>query len=176
MIVSVVIAGEVGFWVALALALAVRYLFRWRRVGTALLLTVPLIDLVVLGATVLDLRRGATADWAHGLAAVYVGFSVAYGHQLVRWADGHAAHRLAGGPVPVKPPRYGTARAVHEWKIFARTLLAAVITAALITAMIALVGDAARTAALTQWYGTTAWITGISLVIAVSYTVFPKRR
>ncbi|MDH6127983.1 hypothetical protein [Kitasatospora sp. GP82] len=176
MAVSVVIAGEAGFWVVLVLALATRYLLGWRRVGTALLLAVPLIDLIVLGATVLDLRHGAPAEWAHGLGAAYVGFSVAYGHYLVRWADAHAAHRLAGGPAPVKPPKYGAARAAHEWRIFARTLVGAAITAALIAGMIALVDDTARTAALTRWYGTMAWVTGISLVVAASYTVFPKRR
>ncbi|GAA0668825.1 hypothetical protein GCM10010193_20860 [Kitasatospora atroaurantiaca] len=176
MIVSVVIAGEAGFWVVLALALASRYLIGWRRVSTALLLALPLIDLVVLGATVLDLRHGTTASWTHGLAAAYVGFSAAYGHYLVTWADAHFAHRFAGGPTPVKPPKYGAARAAHEWRIFARTLLAAAITAGLVAGMAALVGDAAQTAGLTRWYGTMGLVTGISLVIAASYTVFPKKQ
>ncbi|MFE4601036.1 hypothetical protein ACFRKE_09275, partial [Kitasatospora indigofera] len=61
MIVTVVPAGEAGFWVVLALGLAARYLLRWRRTGAALLLCLPLVDLLVLGATVLDLRHGAAA-------------------------------------------------------------------------------------------------------------------
>ncbi|GAA2265504.1 MULTISPECIES: hypothetical protein [Kitasatospora] len=173
--VSLIVAGEIGFWMVLAAALAARYLLRWRRVSAALLVALPLIDLLLLAATVQDLRHGTVADWTHGLAASYVGFSVGYGHYLVTRADGHFAHRFAGGPPPAKPPRYGSARAVHEWRIFARTLLSAVVTVALIAGMTALVGDAARTAALTRWYRTMAWVTGINLVIAASYTVFPKR-
>ncbi|MGK4583004.1 hypothetical protein [Kitasatospora sp. HPMI-4] len=173
--VSLILAGEIGFWVVLAAALAARYLLRWRRAGTALLVALPLIDLLVLAATVRDLRHGTVADWTHGLAASYVGFSVGYGHYLVAWADARFAHRFAGGPPPVRPPKYGSARAAHEWRIFARTLVSAAVTVALIAGMTALVGDTARTAALTQWYRSMAWVTGISLVVAASYTVFPKR-
>ncbi|MER8183748.1 hypothetical protein [Kitasatospora sp. NPDC094015] len=169
------VAGEVGFWVLLALALAARYLLRRRAVSTALLLALPLVDLVILGATVADLRRGAVADWSHGLAACYVGFSAGYGHALVRRADAHAAHRLAGGPRPPRPPKYGRERAAYEWRIFFRTLAAAVITVVLIAGVQALVGDPARTAGLDPWYPRAAAVTGISLLIAASYTVLPTR-
>ncbi|GHH61688.1 hypothetical protein GCM10018781_08500 [Kitasatospora indigofera] len=175
MIVTVVPAGEAGFWVVLALGLAARYLLRWRRTGAALLLCLPLVDLLVLGATVLDLRQGAAARASHGLAAAYVGFTAAYGHSLVVWADARFAHRFAGGPKPPAAPKYGRARAAHEWRIFRRTLLAAGLTVALVSLMILLVDDPARTGALTAWYPRTAWVTGISLVVAASYTVFPKR-
>ncbi|WP_457030577.1 hypothetical protein [Kitasatospora sp. P5_F3] len=175
MIVTLVVAGEIGFWVVLALALAARYLLRWRTVSTALLLGLPLIDLVILLLTVLDLRHGTVASWTHGLAAAYVGFSVAYGHYLVTWADARVQHRFAGGPEPVAAPKYGSARAVHEWKIFARTTLAAAITLTLIAAMTWLVDDPARTGALDFWYRRMGWVLAISLVIAGSYTVFPKK-
>jgi len=101
--VSLIVAGEVGFWVVLAAGLGLRYGLRLRRAGAALLVLLPVVDLVILAATVADLRGGAVADWTHGLAASYVGFSVAYGHYLVRWADGHAAHRrgLEAAPLPV---------------------------------------------------------------------------
>ncbi|MEV0600960.1 hypothetical protein AB0I82_16910 [Streptomyces sp. NPDC050315] len=48
----------------------------------------PLLELVLLVLTGLDLRNGAQADWKHGPAAVYLGITVAYGHCTVRWADG----------------------------------------------------------------------------------------
>ncbi|MFC9326499.1 hypothetical protein [Kitasatospora sp. NPDC057015] len=175
MIVTVVVAGEVGFWLVLAAGLAARYLLGLRRLGAALLLGLPLVDLVVVGATVLDLRHGATASATHGLAAAYVGFTAAYGHSLVRWADARAAHRFAGGPKPPGAPKYGRARAVHEWRIFGRTLLGAAVTVALIAAMILLAGDSDRSDALTAWYLRMAWVTGVSLVVAASYTVFPKQ-
>ncbi|MEV6210644.1 hypothetical protein [Kitasatospora sp. NPDC051914] len=173
--VSLIVAGEVGFWVVLAAALAARYVLHLRRVSTGLLVLLPVVDLVILAATVADLRGGATADWTHGLAASYVGFSVAYGHYLVRWADGHAAHRLAGAPKPAGPPKYGSARAAHEWRMFARTVVAAALTVALVFAVQRLVGDAPRTEGLDPWYPRMALVVGINLLIAGSYTVFPKR-
>ncbi|MFI5532656.1 hypothetical protein ACIA8O_29395 [Kitasatospora sp. NPDC051853] len=175
MIVTLIVAGEVGFWVLLALALAVRYLLKWRTVSNALLLGLPLIDLVILALTVVDLRGGTTASWTHGLAASYVGFSVAFGHSLVTWADGHFQHRFAGGPRPPKAPKYGAARAAHEWRIFVRTAIAAVITVALIAGVTWLVGDAEQTRALNAWYQRMGLVTGINLVIAASYTVWPKK-
>ncbi|MFG2818027.1 hypothetical protein ACGFX4_01250 [Kitasatospora sp. NPDC048365] len=169
--VSLIVAGEIGFWVLLALALVVRYVLAWRRASTTLLLLLPVVDLVILGATVADLRGGATADWTHGLAASYVGFSVAYGHRLVTWADAHAAHRLAGGPVPPRPPKYGRERAAYEWRTFGLTLLSCTVTVALIAA-VQLLADAP---ALDSWYRRMALVAGINLLIAASYTVFPKR-
>ncbi|WP_030268033.1 hypothetical protein [Streptomyces sp. NRRL B-24484] len=172
--VPLIVAGEIGFWVVLAVALAVRYGLRLRRTGAVLLALLPVVDLLILAATVADLRGGAVADWTHGLAASYVGFSVAYGHYLVRWADGHAAHRLSGAPRPAGPPKYGPARAAHEWRMFLRTLVASALTVVLIAAVQWLVGDAARTAGLDSWYPRMALVVGINLVIAASYTVFPK--
>ena len=73
MILAVIVAVEIAFWVLLAAGLTARYLLRLPRVGAGLLIAVPLVDLVLLGATVIDLRGGATASAAHGLAAVYIG-------------------------------------------------------------------------------------------------------
>ncbi|MFB7943560.1 hypothetical protein ACFC6L_01450 [Kitasatospora phosalacinea] len=173
--VSLIVAGEVGFWVVLAAGLLARYGLRLRRSGAAVLALLPVVDLVILAATVADLRGGATADWTHGLAAAYVGFSLAYGHRLVRWADGHAAHRLAGGPKPAGMPKYGAARARYEWGVFALTLLAAAVTVVLVAAVQWLAGDGARTAALDSWYPRMGLVVGVNLLVAASYTLFPKR-
>lgn len=110
MILAVIAACEIGFWVVLLAGLATRYLLRRRRLGGVLLAAVPLVDLVLLGATVLDLRDGATAGFAHGLAAAYLGFSVVFGPSMVRVADERFAHRFAGGPPPGRPPRTGRRR------------------------------------------------------------------
>src|SRR5215813_11115023 len=110
--VPFIVGGEIAFWVVLGAGLAARYLLRWRRVSTVLLIGVPLVDVVIFVATAVDLARGATADFSHGLAAAYIGFSVAFGPGLVRWADQRFAHRFAGGPPPWKPPKGGRARMV----------------------------------------------------------------
>ncbi len=58
----------------------------------------------------IDLARGATAGFGHGLAAAYLGFSVAFGHGLIRRADERFAHRFAGGTAPAPRPRHGRVR------------------------------------------------------------------
>ncbi|MEU1009354.1 hypothetical protein [Streptomyces sp. NPDC005890] len=175
MIVGLIIACEVAFWVLLAAGLAFRYAFRMPRTGLALLLCEPLLEIVLFAVTAVDLRNGAEPDWRHGLAAVYIGFTVGLGHSTIRWADARVAHRFAGGPPPVKPPRYGTARAVHEWKVAGRWILASAVSLALLQGAVWYVGDAGDAGSLRAWQTRMLWVIGINVVIAASYTLFPKR-
>ena len=176
MLVAVIVACEVAFWVLLGAGLVSRYLLRWPRVGAALLVCVPLVDLVLLAASVVDLRRGSTATTAHGLAAAYIGFSVAFGHGTIRWSDEHFAHRFAGGPPPQRAPRYGWARTRHEWREWGKAVLGWAIACGLLLAAILLVDDAARTEQLR------GWIVRLSVILVVwllgwpvFYTIWPKR-
>jgi len=73
---------------------------------------------------VIDLRRGGEPSFSHSLAAIFIGVSVAFGHQTIKWADKWAAHWLAGAPRPVKPPKGGPARARRERQGWFRHLLA----------------------------------------------------
>ncbi|WP_049578176.1 hypothetical protein [Streptomyces sp. SBT349] len=175
MIVALIAAAEVGFWLVLGAGLAVRYLLRMPRLSAVLLVCVPLIDVLLLTATAVDLARGAEPSAAHGLAALYLGFTVGYGHYTIAWADRHAAHRLAGGPRPQKPPRYGMARARHEWRIWSMTLVAVLIALAVLQVMIWAIGDADRTESLRGWQWTALRVVGIHGLIALSYSVFPRR-
>ncbi|MFF3614702.1 hypothetical protein [Streptomyces sp. NPDC002580] len=174
MIVGLIVACEVAFWVLLAAGLAVRYLLKWRRTGLALLLGEPLLELVLFAVTAADLRNGAEPGPEHGLAALYIGFTVAYGHLTIRWLDGHAAHRLAGGPRPPGPPRHGMARAAHEGRLWLRTVLAAVVACALLQGAVRYVGDGA-TESLRGYQWTALRVVAIHGVIALSYLVLPKR-
>ncbi|GLW99990.1 hypothetical protein Misp02_40770 [Microtetraspora sp. NBRC 16547] len=172
---AVIIGCEVGFWVFLALGLLARYALRMRRTGATLLLAVPLLDLILLVATVVDIRGGAVATWQHGLAAAYLGFSVMFGHRTIKWADAWFSHRFAGGPRPWKPPAGGMARARYEWGIWLRIAAAYGITCALLLAMIRLIGDPARTEALSQFMLGTAKVPLFALLWPVSYTIWPKK-
>src|SRR3712207_9123476 len=107
MLIALIVATEIAFWVLLAAGLATRYLLRWKRTSTVLLASVPLVDLVLLVATTIDLAGGATARGAHGIADAYIGFSVAFGPRPIRWADQSFHHRFAGGPEPRASPRGG---------------------------------------------------------------------
>lgn len=175
MIVALIIACEVGFWVLLMLGLMLRYLAKMKRASVAVLLCEPLLELVLLVATAIDLKNGAEPDMKHGIAAAYIGYSVALGHQTIKWVDARVAHRFFGGPPPVKPPKYGTARAVHEWKTAARWVLAAAIAMALLQGAIWYVGDDGNIGSLRDWQSKMLLLIGINLAIAVSYTVWPKR-
>ncbi|MFD3676492.1 hypothetical protein [Streptomyces sp. NPDC058613] len=174
MIVTVIIACEVGFWVLLAAGLSLRYLARMPRLGAAVLLCEPVLELVLLAVTAIDLRNGAVPDWKHGLAALYLGYTVAYGHYTVKWLDGHAAHRLAGGPQPAGAG-YGKARAVHEWKLWVRTVVAAAVALGLLQAAIWYVGDAGDVSSLEATQYAALRVAGIHALIAVAYTIWPKK-
>ncbi len=163
MIVAVIVACEVGFWVLLAAGLLARYGLRRPRLGAALLIGVPLVDLVLLAATVVDLRGGAVATAAHALAAVYIGFSVVFGHRTIRAVDARVAHRFAGGPAPSKPRR----GAAHEWAQWLRGLGAWAIACGLLAVAIVVVGDAGRTAELA------GWIEGLTVVVVVWLGIGP---
>lgn len=172
MIVTLIVVCEIAFWVAIGAGLIARYPLRRPRLGLVILASVPLIDLMLLIATAVNLRAGATAGVAHGLAAIYIGFSLAYGHRLIHWADVRFAHRFAGGPAPVK--LYGAAYSLHCWGDVARTSVAAVVAGGLTAGLIAWVGDSTRTAALQDNYRWLGLIFVIDLAWAISTLIWPR--
>ncbi|MET9801208.1 hypothetical protein [Streptomyces sp. NPDC006368] len=175
MIVALIVICEVGFWVLLAAGLAARYLLKRPRTGAALLLCEPLLEVVLLVVTAIDLKNGADPSAKHGLAALYIGYTVGHGHRTVKWLDGHAAHRLAGAPRPPGPPRHGMARARHEGRIWLGTLLGAAVATALLWLAVLYVDDPSRTGSLEQWM-TVAWrAAGVHGLIALTYAIRPKK-
>ena len=130
MIVGVIVACEIAFWVFVAAGLGARYVLRRERLGMGLLIAAPAADLVLLSVTAFDLGRGGHATFAHGLAAAYLGFSVAYGHRLIAWADRRAAHLRDGTPLPARP--FGREYTRQCWADVPRTLLALAVTAGIV--------------------------------------------
>ncbi len=147
-----IVACEVMFWVAMIAGLAVRYLLRREGISRALLLSLPVIDILLLAFTALDLRAGNAATFAHGLATAYVGFTVAFGSIAVGWADSHFSHRFAAGPAPVKAPDRGWKAVRYDLQLWFRCIVAWVIALSLLSALIAYVGDGARTEPLHLWF------------------------
>jgi hypothetical protein len=169
-ILVAVITCEVGFWVVLAAGLVARYPLRRRRLGAVLLACVPVVDLALLVLTIVDLQHGARAEFAHGLAAVYLGFSVVFGHSMVRWADSRFAHRFAGGPAPEPKPLSGTwPRVRREWREFAMASVAVALSATLLLGAIAVTGSTADTTQLR------AWLPRLVLVLLVWLIGWPLR-
>ena len=173
MILGAIIACEVAFWVLILGGLATRYLARRPRAGAALLFAAPAVDVLLLVLVAVDLMNGGTASWHHGMAALYIGISVAYGHRMIAWADAKFATRFRGAPPRPKPA--GAAYTAACWKDAARTLLAVAIAGTILGGLIVVVGDPARTEALSGFFPLLGLILGIDVVWAISYTIWPKK-
>lgn len=170
-----IIACEIGFWVFVIAGLVARYIFKKDKLSIILFICTPLVDLVLLFATYFDLLNGAVADFIHGLAAIYIGVSVAYGKQMIAWADKQFAYRFAGGERPVKKKLYGMEYAREERKGWYRHFLAYVIGAGILGLIILTIGYSEQTENLVR--PLMVWILAVAIdfVVSFSYTIFPKR-
>jgi hypothetical protein len=128
-IVTAIAAVEVAFWVLLAAGLAARYVFNRRRLSTVLLASVPLADVVLLAVTAAHLAGGAQAEPTHGLAALYLGFSVVFGPSIVAAADRRAGRHSTPAPQ------------VSHWQWWLRAVKASALAAAVLAVLVALADD-----------------------------------
>jgi hypothetical protein len=147
-----IVGCEIAFWLVLLLSLVFRYLLRKQMLSKWLLWSLPLIDLLLLGFTALDLRSGTTATFAHGLAAAYLGFTVAFGSTVIKWADERFAHRYAAGPKPKLLPTTGWEVVRFDLKLWLRCIVACIIALALLELIIAFVANDTATQPLLIWY------------------------
>lgn len=168
-----IIASDVLFWVLLAAGLYARYAAGLRRLGAVLLLCVPLVDVVLLAATVISVRRGDEPGVWHGLSAAYLGLTVVYGHRAVRWADARFARRYGGAPPAERPTLYGRAAVLDAWRNWLTFLLAFAISAALILGLVALAGGTERGAPFLVWLNPLGKIALYSLVAPLLTTLWP---
>lgn len=175
MLIALIIAAEIAFWLILLSGLATRYAFRRPRLGMALLVATPFVDLLLLAATTIDLRRGGEAALPHALAAVYIGVTVAWGHRMVSWADARFAHRFAGGAPPERPPRTGRRHAARELREWLRHTVAWATGVALLGFGVLLVGNLDRTSALLNVAALWTLVLAIDFLISFSYTLWPRR-
>jgi hypothetical protein len=175
-LVAFIILAEIAFWSLLLSGLAARYLLRRPRLGLGLLVATPFVDLALLVATTIDLRRGGEAALAHALAAVYIGVSIAWGHRIVRWTDVRFAHRFAGGPAPERPARTGRLHAARERREWIRHLTAWGTGIALLGLGVLIAGDVDRTMALVNVAVLWTFVLAIDFAISFSYTLWPRSR
>jgi hypothetical protein len=153
----VIVACEVGLWVLLGLGMVLRYMARLRRTSTVVLAGIPLLDLVLVIATAIDLHSGAEVGFVHVLAGFYLGSSLAFGPALVRWADVRFAHRFASGPAPQKAPKHGPERVAHLMREWYRVLGTVAIASAVLVVLILFFAAPEDQAGLRWWIGR-AWV------------------
>ncbi|WP_299049934.1 hypothetical protein [uncultured Nocardioides sp.] len=172
--IAAIVAAEVAFWVFLLGGLTARYVLRLRRPSSVLLVCVPLVDVVLLLVVGVDVARGAEPTRAHALAAVYLGFTVAFGHSVVRWADVRFAHRFADGPAPSSPSKGSPAAVRALWVEWSRVVVASVLACGALLAMVAAGGEPVPTTldeASTHPYWSTMLLLG--LVTAIWFLAGP---
>lgn len=159
----------------LALGLFVRFVLNLSTLSKYILLCVPLLDIALLVATIIDLDSGKPAEFAHGLAAAYLGFTVIFGHSIIQWADGYVSYKFYNGK-NLTTTVHGWAYAKYEWGQWLKGLLACVIAAVLLFIAILYIDNPKRTEALTEWYSHLFWLLAIWLVgWPLWYTIFPKK-
>lgn len=177
MLLWLIIGCEIGFWVFLFCGLFIRYILKCPRAGKMVLLCVPLLDLVLLLATAIDLHNGAVAEFAHGLAALYLGFTIVYGPEVIKWLDQLAAQRFASAKKVEVLERYGREHTLYEWRQWLKAVLAGGIASVLLIAAIVYVGEPERTAQLREWFNYIFWVLAIWLVCwPLWYSFMPKKK
>lgn len=176
MILTLIIVCEIGFWLFVIAGLIARYIFKQRKIGACLLACTPIIDLILIVVTVVDLKGGETASFFHGLAAVYVGVTIAFGHRMIQWADRQFAYRFSTGSKPVSEKKYGKLHAKEERGGWYRHLAAWGIGSVLLILMIWLVGNPLQTKELRYIINWWLLVLGIDFIISFSYTLWPKKQ
>ena len=174
LIAWLIVISEVGFWVLILAGLVTRYILKLKKIGLILLALTPVIDLILLVATSVDLYRGATASKVHAIAAIYIGVSIAFGKSMIQWADRHFQYYvMKQGPKPVK--RFGMDYAKHYFKSWGQHVLAYAIGAGILFALIFLIDAPSRTEVLDQFIKLWTLVLGIDFLIAISHFIWPKR-
>lgn len=176
MLFWLIIGCEIGFWIFLFLGLFIRYILKFPRISKAVLLCVPLLDLILLYVTAVDLYNGATAEFAHGLAAVYLAFTVVYGGGVIKWLDQYAAYKFASGKKIEEFSKYGWNHTIYEWKQWLKGVGAGSLAVILLFIAIKYVDQPEKTQALYEWFYYIFWVLVIWFACwPLWYTLFPKK-
>ncbi|TCP66521.1 hypothetical protein [Baia soyae] len=169
-----IVACEVMFWVVIGLGLVTRYVLKMKRLGLFLLSLTIVIDLALLVITGIDLYNGATATVAHGIAAVYIGISIAFGKSMVQWTDERFQYYvLKQGDKPVE--RFGMEYARHYLKGWFRHVIAYGIGAGLLVGMIYWINEPSQTKAFNGILRGWSVVLGIDLSITISNFIWPRK-
>jgi hypothetical protein len=175
-VLAVIVGCEVGFWVVVFTALAVRYLLHRRWASTAVLALLPVLDVVLLIAVGLDLQRGSEVETVHRLAGIYLGVTVAFGHYLVSWTDVRFAHWFAEGPPPPAREKKGPSAFRYEVAMFGRWICAAAVSILAVMLLSATVADSDQANALYGTLPTLGTITVVWFLTGPAWSLFDIKR
>jgi hypothetical protein len=176
MLLWFIIGCEIGFWIFLFLGCSSGTYLKYPRTGKAVLFCVPLLDLILLFATAIDLHEGTVAEFAHGLAAVYLGFTVVYGSGVIKWLDQYVVYKFASGEKMNEPSTHGWSHAIYELKQWLKGVGAGAIAVISLFCAIKFVNQTEKTQLLHDWFHYIFWFLAMWFVCwPLWYTLFPKK-
>lgn len=174
MITLLIILAEISFWIFIVAGLFARYVWKREKLSWYFFAMVPIIDLMLLLLTYFDLRAGAIATSAHGIAVIYIGCSIAFGKQMIEWADVRFQYYvLKTGFLPKK--KVGMERRKQEIKGWLKHVYAYVIGNAFLWIMIFSLGLDEQTIALFHTSKFWTFILAIDLLVSLSYIIAPPK-
>ncbi|MDZ7917352.1 MAG: hypothetical protein U5O16_36925 [Rhodococcus sp. (in: high G+C Gram-positive bacteria)] len=165
---TAIVVCEIFFWVVLLAGLSVRYHLRRRRLSWLLLASTPLIDVVLLVLTLGDLARGSDSHFTHGLSAFYIGYSVFFGPQTIRWLDRWAAYRVGVGRKPVKLDQRVRDSAPYQWGQFRKAMYAC---GSVVVILVACLSVSEQSAQFWIWY----WLIATVFTVLLWFSIGPVR-
>ena len=170
-----IIAAEIAFWFVILIALVCRYRFNKPKLSIFFFALTPVIDLLLILLTAMDLKAGTPASASHGIAAIYIGVSIAYGKTMITWADEKFQQWFL--KVQIEKQRLtGLAKGIHEVKMLGLHVLAYIISTSLLYAMIVFIGQHTDTSSLLQVMKIWGIVLIIDAVISLSYVIFPSKK
>ena len=122
--------------------------------------------------TVIDLRTGGQPSLVHGVAALYLGFSVVFGKRLVAWADRMYRRKVRGEYVA--EPDVGS-KLRKEWVDFGLAVVAAGIAAVVLEVCVFAVGGGVETQSLRDWHPRLGKILAIWFIIGPLWVMLSPR-
>ena len=170
-----ILLAEIAFWVVISAGLVSRYIWKRQRLSIVLLALTPVIDLALLMLTAIDLRNGQAASVVHGIAAIYIGISVAYGKTMIEWADDKFHQWILKQPKE-KVRLFGKAKGIHELTMWSRHIVSYGIGSALLYGMIQYIGESGNTDVfweMIKYWGIIVLIDG---AISISYILLSKEK
>lgn len=174
-IVWLIIFCEVAFWIVILLGLITRYILQQKTLGLFFLTLTPIIDLILLITTGIDLINGATAETPHAIAAVYIAVSLVFGKSMINWADERFKYYvMKQGVKPSKLTGLDYSRSYA--KSWLKHLLSYIIGTSILHMIIYLINDKTRTEAMDNVIHIWTIILVIDLIICISYFVWPPKR
>ncbi|MBT2692717.1 hypothetical protein [Bacillus sp. ISL-55] len=169
-----IVACEIAFWIVIILGLVTRYIFNKNTLSIFFFALTPVVDLLLLALTSYDLYRGATATIAHGIAAIYIGVSLAYGKSMINWADSRFRYYILR--TGEKPERLsGRDFSRNERKNLLHHYAAFLIGGSMLALIILLINDPSRTESLFAVLKIWGFVLAIDTAITTSYFIWPKK-